>query len=129
MPPPDSGNYLFKVFIHGRPIQFTLYFCGVGRQDGRNARPSLLLKDLNGLAGYLAGQVNDLPHKVADAFAQVVGAAAGAIQKRLQGQQVGPDQAGNVNVVPDTGPVGSGVIGAENFDGLFGHCAFEHQGD
>ena len=77
--------------------------------------------DRDGVAGHAARRLDDFADAEAAAVAEVEDEAAFVLRRncqRVQGQQMGIGQVGDVDVIADAGAVGSGVVVAIDADGL-----------
>ena len=116
--------------VLGLPAQHLRGLPAGGDQCGGVAGAAALLPDGDGVAGDPAGGLDDLPVGEALPVAQVEGGGGVGALQVVQGQEVGVDEILHVDVVPDTGAVLGGVVGAEEGELLplaLGHL--EDEGD
>src|SRR5580692_11436 len=91
------------------PAQLTPGLVARGDRGGRVAGAARRQLDRDGVAGNLAGRLDDLPDAVAVAVAQVVDLVPARLD-RLEGEEVRGGQVGDVNVVADAGAVRGRVV-------------------
>src|ERR1035438_2807066 len=111
VPSPGGGHDVFELRVFGLPTQFMHRPVRRGHESGRVAGPARLLDRRNRLAGYPLAGADDFPHRVAVAVAEVVEAAPAwgeAEEMRLR-------QVEDMNIIPDAGAIGRGIIRAINF--------------
>ena len=115
MPGPGVGNDLLQP-PGGLPAQdFRRPLVG-GDEHRRIPRPAGLQLGGDLPAGDFPGGVDDLFHGVTVAAAQIEHAAFAALVQMFQGQQMGFRQIPDVDIVPDAGAVGGGIVVAVDAD-------------
>ena len=114
MPLPGGGDDGAQVIVLGLPAQHLHRLLRGGDELGGIAGPAG--RDLrgDGVAGDAPGHVDDLLHREAHAVAQVEDIVLATLEQIVQGQDVGLGQVGNMDVVPDAGAVGGGVVVPED---------------
>ena len=101
----------------GAPAEFALDACRTRNQHRRVARPARRLPFGYRPPGDAHRGVDHFPDRVTvPAASQVVGAAHARVPERRHREDVRARQILHVNVVPDAGTIGSGVIVPENGD-------------
>src|SRR6266498_1622589 len=102
VPFPGRPNDVFELRESGCPAQFTFRLVRGGDEPRRVSRPARFLLRPDPGAGDLLAHVDDFPHRVAFAVAEVEEASP----SRLQCQKVRLRQIHDVDVVTDARPVG-----------------------
>src|ERR1035438_7920340 len=110
VPGPGGGHDVFELRVFGLPTQFMHRPVSGGHQPGRVTGPARLLDRRNRLAGYLLAGADDFPHRIAVAVAEVVEAAPA----RGEAQEMRLRQVEDMNIIPDAGAIGRGIIRAED---------------
>jgi len=129
LPRPGGGDDLVKGGVLGLPVEVAADFFAGGDQRGgiAGAARGKLVGD--GLAGDAAGGVEDLKDGIAGAVADVVGFAGDAVDG-FKGEDVGVGDVQDMDVIADTGAVGSGIVGTEDFNvGSEADSSVEDAGD
>ena len=115
MPLPGAFDDRFNRLKARRPSQFRVDFFRRGNQPCGIPRAAWLFDDADGPARDFLARRDDLPHACSAARAEVVFGGLRAPER----EHVRLREVEDVDVIPDAGAIGSGVVGAENGDILF----------
>lgn len=131
MPGPGALDDTFEPGQAGSPSQGAS--SGVGRchETSRISGSSFSFSDRNLSSRDPGDHVDDLSDRIALAVSQVEAQAARFdIVEGAKGQHMGIGQVVHMNVVPDTGSIGRGIVASEDGDGVSSsQRRVEDQGD
>src|SRR5581483_5732533 len=110
VPVPGGGDDVFELGILGFPAEFADGFFGGGDKFGRVAGTAGFFNGGDFFAGDFFAGLDNLTHGIAIAVAEVVK----SLFAGREGQDMGLGQINDVDIIPDAGAVGRGIIGAVN---------------
>jgi hypothetical protein len=113
MPAPGGGDDVLHIGVVRFPTQNLLGLLAGGHQNRRISRTAALLPDWDRRTGNLPCRLDDFPVGKALPVAQVKGGGGVPLFQIIQRQHMGVDEILHMDIIPNAGAVGGGIVGAK----------------
>ena len=109
-PSQSMGHDPIEIIELWFPSELGSQACAGGHDDGGIAGPTRRYISLERYAAHASHCLDNFPDSIAMAVAAIVQERVLSQLKAVESQQVGGNQVGDVNIVPNSGPVAGGVV-------------------